>query len=370
MLRSVITPSALARLGVGWVAVLALTLARPQLESPVPGPVLTGTLLAIIVVIVVSSLGVVHQAEKLAERLGDPYGSLVLTLSIVAIEVILISAVMLGPGDNATIARDSVMAVMMIIMNLVVGLCLIVGGLRHGGLRVNRTGTSTYLGMIAVLSVLAFALPAVAGVGGAYPAAFEIPIVVLTLGAYAWFLFRQMGAQAGDYREPGDGTADAAPVGAAIREHGRELAVRAALLIATVLPIVLLSHDMAALLDEGLARVGAPVALGGLLIALIVFTPETLTAFRAALAGETQRVVNLCHGAFVSTVGLTIPAVLVIGLLMGQRVVLGESPANLLMVATTIALAAITFLAPRQNASHGALHLVLFGVYGLLLLSS
>lgn len=131
--------------------------------------------------------------------------------------------------------------------------------------------------------------------------------------------------------------------------HRTEIVVRLTLLVVTVIPIVLLSHDMAALLDDGLGRLGAPVALAGVLIAGIVFLPESITAVRAALGGEAQRVSNLCHGALVSTVGLTIPAVLIIGMFTGQSVVLAESPANLLMLGVTLLLSVTTFAAKRRD---------------------
>ena len=142
-----------------------------------------------------------------------------------------------------------------------------------------------------------------------------------------------------------------------------------ALLVVTVLPIVLLSHDMAALLDDGLGRAGAPGALSGILIAMIVFLPESITSVRAALAGEGQRVSNLCHGALVSTVGLTIPGVLLIGLFTDQAVILAESPANLLLLAVSVLLSITTFNAKAATATHGAAHLAVFAVYGLVVLS-
>lgn len=395
--RTVLTPSALTRLGLGWLAVVAVALTGPLLEPPVPAPLLVGALAAIVGVILVCAFGVVGEAEHLARRLGDPYGSLVLTLSIVVIEVVLIAAVMLGPGDHATIARDSVIAVAMIILNLVIGLSLLVGGLRHGELAHNRTGTSAYLAMTVVLAATAFALPAVIAEGGTFTTAQAVPVVVLTAVLYAFFLYRQIGAQAEDFREvdprvrpvaeaagPGTGRGAATEagteardgrvgggsgLGAVVAEHRTELLLRAGLLVATVLPIVLLSHDMATLLDDGLGRLGAPVALSGVLIAMIVFLPESITSVRAALAGEVQRVSNLCHGALVSTVGLTIPAVLVIGALTGQDVVLAASPADLLLLGVTLLLSVATFSAPRVTAMHGAVHLVLFAVYGIALFS-
>ncbi|GAA3739843.1 Ca2+:H+ antiporter [Spinactinospora alkalitolerans] len=298
------------------------------------------------------------------------------------IEVVLIAAVMLGPGEHTTIARDSVMAVSMIILNAVIGLSLLVGGIKHGDLSHNRTGTSAYLALLVVLSALALALPALIGRDGAYTVGQETPVIVLTLGLYAFFLVRQMGKQAADFREVDPrltvrlaGHDSAGPetehtnIVQVIAEHRSEVLLRMGLLVATVLPIVLLSHDMATLLDDGLGRVGAPVALSGILIAIIVFLPESITSVRAALQGEIQRVSNLCHGALVSTVGLTIPVVLVIGLLTGQAVVLAESPANLLLLGVTLLLSVTTFAAQKVTAMHGAAHLVVFAVYGIAVFS-
>ena len=387
LVRTVLSRDALIRLGLGWLAVAAATLLAPLLAEPLPSAVLALVLAGIVAIIVVAAGGVVAQAEALARRLGDPYGTLVLTLSIVVIEVVLIAAVMLGPGEHATIARDSVMAVSMIILNLALGLCLLVGGLKHGALALNRVGTSSYLMLLVALSALAFALPITIGRDGAYLPAQALVTGGLTVAVYAFFLWRQMTAQAGEFREvelglgtrpagSADGPAASDPAAeerTPLREtfavHRAELLLRSALLIATVLPIVLLSHHMAGLLDDGLARLGAPVALGGVLIAMIVFTPETLTAVRAALAGEMQRVANLCHGALVSTLALTIPTVLVIGLLTGTPVVLAESPTNLVLLGVTLAVAAISASAPRITAVHGAVHLMLFGVYALMLFS-
>jgi Ca2+:H+ antiporter len=379
-LRCVLTPAVILRLLLGWGAFAALALAQPLLPDPLPMPALLAILAGIVAVIVVCAFGVVGQAEHLARRLGDPYGTLVLTLSIVLIEVVLISAVMLGPGEHAVIARDSVMAVSMIILNLVVGLCLLVGGLRHRELRPNRAGVSAYLSLLVVLLAVAFALPGLIGSEGSYSAGQEVPIIVLTVVLYAFFLQRQMGAQREDFQEvdaaeaagaeaQGDDAGRPSVLGV-IARHRAEVATRAAVLVATVVPIVLLSHDMAALLDDVLGRAGAPAALSGILIAMIVFLPETITAVRAAHGGEIQRVSNLCHGALVSTVGLTIPAVLTIGLLTGQAVVLAESPANLLLLGVTMLLTVTTFTGRKVTALQGGAHVLLFVLYGLSVFSA
>lgn len=367
--RSLVTARVIARLALGWGAFLLLSIFTGQLSGGLSTPLIWVLLAAIVAVILVSAFGVMEQAEGLAHRLGDPYGTLVLTLSVVAIEVILISAVLLGPGDHATIARDSVMAVTMIIMNLVVGLALLIGGIKHGDMAHNRTGVSAYLAMIIVLASVAFAVPAFIGEDGSYTTGQAVPIILLTIAIYAFFLFRQMGAQKTDFQEVGFvessevGDGPRPTVTTVIAEHRVEVFTRAGLLLAMVLPIVLLSHNMAALLDVALERAGAPIALSGIVIAAIVFLPETITTIRAALTGEIQRVSNLTHGAQVSTVGLTIPSVLIIGMLTGQTVTLAESPTNLAFLVITLLLSVATFSGRKVTAMHGAAHLMVFVVF-------
>lgn len=375
---SVLTRVAILRLVLGWGSALVLTLLGPLLAGPMPTPALLALLAAVVAVIVVCAFGVVVEAEHLARRLGDPYGTLVLTLSIVLIEVILISAVMLGPGEHETVARDSVMAASMIVLNLVIGVALLVGGLRHRDLRPNRTGVSAYLSFLVVLIAVAFALPGAIGVDGAYTSGQAVPIIALTVLLYGFFLVRQTGAQSSDFQEVAArdapsprpaGDVQRPAVTELLRRHRGEVVRRALLLVATVLPIVLLSHRMAALLDDGLGRAGAPVALSGILIAMIVFLPETITTIRAALGGELQRVSNLAHGALVSCVGLTLPVVLTIGLLTGQTVILAETPANLLLLGVSLLLTLASFAGRRVTALHGAAHLFVFVLYGLVVFS-
>jgi Ca2+:H+ antiporter len=147
----------------------------------------------------------------------------------------------------------------------------------------------------------------------------------------------------------------------------RALWVRSGVLLAMILPIVLLAHYLAIVIDYGVATTGAPVALGGVLIAIIVFTPESITAVKAALNNEMQRAINLCLGAFVSTVGLTVPAVLVIGLVTGKQVTMGISAIETVLFIVTAALSMLTFNGQRTSALQGLMHIVLFAIFGLLL---
>lgn len=324
--------------------------------------------------IIIAAFGVVHEADELAHQLGEPYGTLILTLSIVSIEVILIAAVMLGPGDSATIGRDSIYAVMMIILNLVTGICLLVGALRYGEQEYNAPGAVQFIAMTVVLVGVSLLLPNVIGSGGAFSAGQAVILSILTVIVYGAFIAFQMGRYRTHFMQPERGNM-AIPVNVMLVKKERVTSlsdsaigsnlVHSLVLVGLILPIVLLAHDLAVVIDYGVAVAGAPVAVGGVVIAIIVFTPETLTAFKAALNNETQRAINLCLGAFVSTVGLTIPAVLMVGLFTGKTVVFGISPAETVLLALTLSLTTLTYLGHRTSAIFGLLHLMLFVVFGL-----
>lgn len=145
--------------------------------------------------------------------------------------------------------------------------------------------------------------------------------------------------------------------------------MRIALLVINILPIVLLSKHLAKLLDHGIAVLGAPPALGGILIALIVFTPEGISALKAVAANQLTRAINLCLGAATSTLGLTVPVVLFIGLATGQPVILGVSSANMVLLAVTLMLNTLTFSGTRTTMLEGAVHLSLFFVFLVLIFS-
>ncbi|MGU3575609.1 calcium:proton antiporter [Brucellaceae bacterium C25G] len=328
--------------------------------------------------ILAASFGVVHEADELAQQLGEPYGTLILTLSIVLIEVILIVSVLLGPGEAPTIGRDSIFAVMMIIMNLVTGLCLLTGALRHGEQTYNAQGALSYLSMIIVLAGIAFLLPnTFIQNSGMFSGVQAIVIASLTLLIYAAFLYFQMGQYKIHFQQPREGAMSIMRTSAGHVE-GQEKATpdiaknigHAVRLVAFMVPIVVLSKYLAVIIDYGVATTGAPIALGGLLIAIIVFTPESITAIKAALNNETQRAINLCLGAFVSTVGLTVPAVLTIGLLTGKTVVFGISATETVLFALTVSLSAFSYLGQKTTAVQGLLHLVLFAVFTLTLLTA
>jgi len=320
-------------------------------------------------VILWAAFGVVHEAEELAERLGEPLGTLVLTLSIVIIEVALISAVMLGAQSIPTLGRDTMFAVLMIVLNGVVGLGLLVGGLRYHQQCYNLQGASAYLGVIIPLSTIALVLPnfTTSTAAGTLSLVQAIFFSLFTLSLYGIFLWLQTGRHRGFFASP-DGDAGEVPAPPHASEPGSNMR-HVGLLLANILPIVILSKSLAKLLDQGIAALGAPTALGGILIAMIVFAPEGISALRAIRSDQLTRAINLCLGAATSTLGLTVPAILVIGLATGQPVTLGVSPANMVLLAVTLLLTMHTFSGTRTTMLEGAIHLSLFSVFLVLVFS-
>lgn len=359
------------RLPFAWTTVAATLLAPvivPAAMSPIVAALLFVWLLGIILW---AAFGVVHEAEELAEALGEPYGTLILTLSIVIIEVALISAVMLGSKAVPTLGRDTMFAVLMIVLNGVVGFGLLIGGLRHHQQSFNLQGASAYLAVTIPLAVIALMLPnfTTSSAGGTLSPLQSGLFSLLTIALYGLFLWLQTGRHSGFFQSA-DGSVevqDASPM--PHTEHHGSLGRHVVLLLANILPIVILSKSLAKLLDAGIAALAAPTALGGIVIAMIVFTPEGISALRAVAANQLTRAINLCLGAATSTLGLTVPAVLLIGMWSGQPVVLGLSAANMVLLTVTLILNSLTFSGTRTTMLEGAVHLSLFAVFLILVFS-
>jgi Ca2+:H+ antiporter len=365
------------RLAAAWASVAAFLLFGDtllgQLGAPLPSLLVFAWLLG---VIIWSAFGVVHEAEDLAHRLGEPYGTLILTLSIVIIEVALVGAVMLGAKGAPTLGRDTMFAVLMIVLNGVVGIGLLIGGLRHFQQRYNLKGASSYLAVIIPLTVIPLFLPnfTTSTPDGTLTPFQAVAFSIFTVLLYGAFLSLQTGRHRAFFHEPEP--EDGKPALAASEEGRtaspssmREVLPHVALLLANILPIVILSKGLAAVLDFGIAKLGAPAALGGILIAMVVFTPECIAALRAITSNQLQRAVNLCLGAAASTLGMTVPAVLLIGVFTGQPVVLGLSATNMVIAAMTLLLSTLTFTGTRTTMLEGAVHLAVFFVFLVLVFS-
>ncbi|TCV94188.1 Ca2+:H+ antiporter [Luteibacter rhizovicinus] len=325
------------------------------------------------VMIVWTAFGVVHEAEELATRLGEPFGTLILTLSIVIIEVALISAVMLGGTGTATLARDTMFAVLMIVLNGVVGLGLLIGGIRHHEQTFNLQGASSYLSVIIPLATIALVLPnfTTSTSDGTLSPVQAVAFSLLTMALYGLFLWLQTGRHKGYFVAPKSTAPNEAepPPEPQPKMPPRELARRIGMLLVYLLPIVILSKSLAKVLDYGIDATGAPPALGGIIIAMLVFTPEGISALISIRGDQLTRAINLCLGAAASTVGLTVPAVLAIGLFTGQSVVLGLPSASIVLLTATLVLSTLTFSGWRTTMLEGAVHLSMFVVFLVLTFS-
>src|SRR5438874_660807 len=310
-----------------------------------------------------SAISVVRHADCLAVKCGEPYGTLILTLSAITIEVMMISAAMLHGKNNPTLARDMMFAVIMIALNGLIGLSLLLGGLRHREQHYNLQGTSAYLNTIMALSVLGLVLPnfTTSMSGPRFSTVQEVFLATTSIGLYGIFLLIQTTRHSGYFMEAtarADGD-HAGPLHSAV--------YHTAMLFLYLVVVVVLAEKFAIPLDNGIERFGMPQAFGGAIVAAMVLAPEALSGISAARKNQLQRSVNILHGSVLASIGLTIPAVLTIGFITKRTVTLGMEGGNLPLLLLTLAVSVVTFASGKTNVLQGCIHLVLFAVFLLLI---
>ncbi len=314
-----------------------------------------------------ASFGVVRHAEELAHELGEPYGTLILTLSVISIEVALISAVMLTGSSNPALGRDMMFAVLMIVLNGMVGVSLLLGGFRHVEQSFNLQGANAFLSVLTPLAVLSLILPNFTK--STPDSSFNVPqsefLIVSTLGLYGIFLAMQTLRHREYFKSPSFGSDTAADAHSPAQSGS--IGFHAVLLILYMLPIVLLSKKLAIIIDFGISETRAPAAFGGVLVAVLVLAPEAITSFRAALSNELQRSINVGLGSALATIGLTVPAVLLIGIVTGTKVVLGLDPVETLLLCLTLFVTFVNLGSGRSTVLQGSVHLIIFAAYIVLL---
>jgi Ca2+:H+ antiporter len=320
--------------------------------------------------VLLSALAVVRHAEGLAVRLGEPLGTLVLTLSVIGIEVMMITAVMsAGPG-NLALARDAMFAVLMIVLNGLVGLCLLLGGLRYHEQAYNLQGANAFLAVILPLAVIGLVLPnfTVSSPGPTLSPLHSTVLILISVGLYGVFLAIQTSRHRDYFVPPTDAGPPAGQVGEEHHDHEvLSVGYHTPLLLAYLLPVGMLAKKIAVPIDYGLHVLRAPPELGGFLVSVLVLAPEAVSAVRAALRNQLQRSVNLLLGSVLASIGLTIPAALTIGFFMGQTIILGLDPVNTVLLLLTLAVTTLTFASARTNILLGAVHLLLFVAYLMLI---
>src|SRR5256714_4425149 len=314
-----------------------------------------------------SAISVVRHADCLATKCGEPYGTLVLTLSAITIEVMMISAAMLHGKNNPTLARDMMFAVVMIALNGLIGLSLLLGGLRHHEQHYNLQGASAYLNTIMALSVLGLVLPnfTTSMSGPRFSTVQEIFLAVTSIGLYAIFLLIQTMRHSEYFMDTrGAGHSSEHDAGAM-----HSISYHAVMLILYLLVVIVLAEKFAIPLDNSIERFGMPQAFGGAIVAGLVLAPEALSAINAARKNQLQRSVNILHGSVLASIGLTIPAVLTIGMVSKRTVTLGIEGGNLPLLLLTLAASVVTFTSGKTSVLQGCIHLLLFAVFLLLIFS-
>ena len=320
--------------------------------------VVSGTM---IVIMLGAVFAAVFHADVIAHRVGEPYGTLVLTLAVTIIEVALIESIVLTPGSSPALARDTVFAVIMIVCNGLIGLCIIWGGLRHHEQEYQTSGAAVYLTVLGALSVLTLVLPnyTVTTIGPYFSNPQLIFISVITVVLYAAFLFIQTSrhteyfrADVGDANDPGHGL-----------PSSRLVLISVIMLLLALTGVILTAKKFAVILEAGLTHFGAPPAVAGIIIAMVVLAPESITAVRAAERNELQKSLNLALGSSLATIGLTIPAVAITNVFIGKQIEIGLSERDTLLLALTLFLSLLTFGTGRTNILSGLVHLVVFATF-------
>lgn len=324
--------------------------------SPV---VLTGVALAGTV------MAAVHHAEIVAHRVGEPFGTLILALAVTVLEVGLIVTLMFGSAEGAaTLARDTVIAAVMIILNLLLGVCLLIGGLKHGEQRFVQPGVSAALAVLSALTVLSLVLPnyTVSEPGPVYATPQLIFVAIVSLILYGTFVMVQTVRHRDYFLRP---ESDAASGGADGATHVSRRAAQAsaALLVVSLGAVVLLAKGLSAPLDSAVAAAGLPKALVGVVIAALVLAPEGIAATRAALANRLQTSLNLALGSALATIGLTIPAVAVVSIMVDLPIALGLTGKGTVLLLLTLLVTTQSLATGRTTVLQGMVHLVIFGVY-------
>ena len=315
-------------------------------------------------------LAAVHHAEVIAERVGEPFGSLVLAVAVTVIEVGLIVTLMVSGGDEtAALARDTVFAAVMITCNGVVGVAILTAALRERVASFNAEGSATAFATVITLATLSLVLPTftTSKTGPEFSGSQLAFAAVASVALYALFLVVQTVRHRGLFLPPGD---DAAAVGSApapANDHPaptRAAALRSlALLVVALVAVVGLAKTSSGAIEDGVKSIGAPQSAVGVVIALLVLMPETLAAWRTARRGRVQISFNLAYGSAMASIGLTIPAIAVASIWLDGPLVLGLGATQIGLLVLTALVSSLTLLPGRATLQEGGVHLIILAAF-------
>lgn len=320
-----------------------------------------GVLLLVSVPVLLSAVfASVHHAETVAQRVGQPLGSIILALSVTVIEVsLIVSLILSAPEGESTIARDTVFAAIMIVLNGIVGLCLLVGGARYHRQTVQPHSAIAALGVLGTLAVLALILPnyTKAVPDPLYAPAQLIFVALVSLALYGFFLHAQTVQHRDDYQDLADTGKQHEPVAR------RDFLVALFTLPLALISVVLLAELLSVPVEGAIGRAGLPEALVGVAIALVVLMPEGVASLRAAQANRLQTSVNVALGSALASLCLTIPTVALISLALGQDLVLGLDAEHIVLLVLSLFMATLSLANGRTTSLQGGIHLVIFGAF-------
>jgi Ca2+:H+ antiporter len=312
-----------------------------------------------------SVFAAVHHAELLALKLGEPFGSILLAVAVTVIEVGLIVSLMLsGSQGSESVARDTIFSAVMIVLNGVIGLCLVLGGQRHFEQTFQLQGASSALAVLGTLAVLALILPnyTLSAVGPYYSSVQLAFVGVMSLALWGIFVFVQTVRHRDYFLDVADQGAD--------EPHevpgGKIALLSLALLFVSLAVVVLLAKTLSSPLEQAVAAANLPSSFVGVIIAAIVLLPEGIAAVKSARVDRLQNSINLSLGSAIASIGLTIPTVGALSLLLDRKLVLGIAAANMTLLVLTLFMSTLTLGTGRTTVLQGAVHLVIFSVFLLI----
>jgi Ca2+:H+ antiporter len=342
------------------LAVLAVTLG---------GEPSSGVVVVVAATLAASVIAAVHHAEVIAERFGEPYGSLVLAIAVTVIEVGLIVTLMASnPSGTETLARDTVFAAVMITCNGVVGLSLVIGSLRKGLAEFNAEGTATAVATVLTLATLSLVLPrfTTSKAGPEFTRGQLVFAGIASIALYALFLVVQTVRHREMFLPAAASVSDVDPNH---KQSTRTTLISGALLVCALIGVVGLAKVASGAIEDAVTAIGAPLSSVGVAIALLVLAPETLAAVRNARRERVQASFNLAYGSAIASIGLTIPSIAVASIWLDGRLLLGLDPTQMVLLTITAIVSALTVLPGRATLMEGGVHLALFAAFLFLAVS-
>lgn len=343
-----------------WAAPLVAAALLAAKSTGVVSPTHPAVLIAAGLLLGGAVFAAVHHAEVLAVRIGEPFGSILLALAITILEVGLIISVMAsGSSGSGAVARDTVYAVVMIVLNGIVGICLVTGAIRHYRQEFRVQSAPAILSVIATLAIITLVLPnfTLTTSGPTYASGQLVFVSVVSLALYGVFVFVQTVRHREDFLmdvtigEPG------------VRPDGASTAISAVLLVVSLVGVILLAKTLSPVLEAAVLGAGLPLTVVGTVIATVVLLPEGVTALKAAARNHLQTSLNASLGSALASIGLTIPIVGAASLYLGTPLELGLNPTSMVLLLLTLFISTLTFATGRTTVLQGAVHLVIFGVF-------